>query len=219
MKIARKSSKLLLMSFLFSLVACGRGESGSSVRMREVSVTDSGSYSQQGLRTAGNCQANEVGMIYDSAAGSQFRDRVAAFVSATMDPNGLGEISGDPNASTGIDLVMSVKVNAQGQVQSGSTLDLGIYDSYVGQNDQNGKLIEPYSLHISQRVQGVANPQTGEFSVQFSDEYGAILFTGKMDQKTIQGTVQFQNSQSYIGGTPASGTLGQFVLPRCAVFQ
>lgn len=214
--------KVFLAIFMASFMsACGgkKGMGRTSIR----SASGSGGISTAGFNQKCANGQSAVGAVFDSGvmSGGTFRDRVLALVSATMDPSSFGDISGQYGASTGIDMRLRLLVNGSGQVDaSQSQVQLVIYDSFVGQtNNATGSVINPYPITLTGSAVGSVNQATRQFQVTFSDQYGSIRLNGTWNDTQATGVVDFQNTQHYSGGAPASGTLGSFVFPTCALFN
>lgn len=208
-----------------ALAACGSRSDSGRTNIR----TATGPGSLLGVSTSGfldKCSGGQsaVGAVYDDGStggfGGSFRDRVGGLVSATMDPSKFGEVSGQYGAQTGIDLRLRLIQMGTGQVDSAqSRIQLVIYDSMVGQPNSSGGTIQPYPITISGSATGMINQSTRQFQVSFTDQYGTLQINGTWDQTQAKGTVVFQNKAHFSGGMPASGTLGVFVFPTCALFQ
>lgn len=228
--------KASLVSFfaisMLLLTACSpqnRG-SGASIRHQEART----SVGQSGVQPGGSsgdetettlsakCANGEsaVGLIKeDGQSGSAtFRQRVGDLVSASLDPQFLGEITGEGATGTGLDLYMRLKTDAQGKIDASSALQIAIYDSYVGTIDQDGKQVQPYPIVITKGASGSVDRTQKTFQVVFSDDYGSLTFQGTYDANVARGSVHFTNTRSFDGGAPRSGKLGTFLIPGCGIF-
>ena len=223
----RKIWVQVLFVFGLSAVLAACGQRGGSTSRSNVRAAGPGTHlnvSTQGFMSQCSNGTSAVGAIFDgggtTTVGGSFRDRVGQLVSATMDPASFGDISGQYGAQTGIDLRLRLLALGTGQVDGQqSRLQLVIYDSLVGQPKSSGGTIEPYPITITGSATGVINQATRQFQVSFSDQYGTIQLSGTWDQNQASGTVVFQNRTHFSSGMPASGTLGNFVFPACALFQ
>lgn len=196
-----------------SLAACAKKESNNKIRTNGARTDQNASFA--------NCSngSSSAGQVYDDGTqGGSFRDRVLALVSATIAPDNFGEISGTPNANTGVDFRLRMKADGSGRPTGDSRVQLVIYDSYVGTKDSAGQEIRPYPITISGNASGTINQSSRQFDVTFEDGYGRIRVTGNWDGSQARGTVSFVNSKHVSGGAPASGTLGAFILPACGLF-
>lgn len=168
-----------------------------------------------------NCQnaSQAWGKIYDQNNSANFETQVKAFVSATLDPNSLGSISGNINDATGVDFNGLFKFDSAGKlIPESSSITIRIFDSYVKQVI-DGKTVQPYDVTFTQAKSGTINRNTRQINVLFEDEYGSITITGTYDGQIVQGTVAFRNSVAVTGYTPQSGTLGSFRNYQCAMIQ
>ncbi|MEN0057387.1 MAG: hypothetical protein AAGB31_01025 [Bdellovibrio sp.] len=214
MTINTLSSKFMLFwgSFVLALSGCGKIDNqGTQVAAQSVGQSGSSSTCATGTTT--------VGKIYDASGSSQFETQVKGFVSATLDPQSLGTISGDINSSTGIDFSGAFTFDSSGNlVTASSSLLIKIFDSYVGQV-YSGETVEPYVIEFSSASSGTINRSTGVFSVVFQDSYGSITFSGTVRNQQASGTVSYQNFTAVSGYSVSSGALGDFLIYTCALIK
>lgn len=212
----KKSIVGVLAFAALSLSACGKKES-SAVR-----VAGRGTNTGQAQVAVTNTCSNSSmawGKIFDSYASSQFEAQVKNFVSATLDPQSLGSISGDINDKTGIDFSGSFQFDSQGRLVPGtSNVLIKIFDSFVGQVF-NGQKIEPYVVEFTTATEGSIDRTTRQFEVKFKDSYGEIVFQGRYNDQTVEGTVRYANDTAVAGYSPASGALGSFRAYTCALIK
>lgn len=167
-----------------------------------------------------NTSAN-TGMIGDNSANSiNFENQVKALLSATTNPSEVGTISASANG-TGVGFTGIIKLDASGNVVGAqSNVTITVYDSIWYMNQTPANLIELKFLPTNgSTLSGQFSVATGDGFLSLTDKYGEVRFEGKIDAQNFSGTVRFQNTASVIGGTPASGTLGQFQIQRCAIFK
>lgn len=228
----KRTDVLMALVACLALGACApkARDNSANIRMdgsRPATSTNGGSSS--GIDTTvgtftTKCASGEssVGLIKDdaslSAGGSTFKSRVGDLVSATLDPQQLGDIAGAGATGTGLDLYLKLKADAQGQIAAESGLQILIYDSYVGQIDATGVQIQPYPIVITKGAQGLLNRGQRSFQVSFTDAYGTVILEGTYDDSYARGSVRFSNTRAFDGGAPRSGQLGQFVIPSCNLF-
>ncbi|KYG65391.1 hypothetical protein AZI87_12650 [Bdellovibrio bacteriovorus] len=211
-----KSVMGILVLVALSLSACAKKES-SATRVAGRSNTPAVTQ-PNAVNSCGNASMN-VGKIYDYYNSGSFESQVKSFISATLDPQTLGTISGNINDKTGIDFFGAFKFDSSGNLVAGSsTVLIKIFDSYAGQS-YNGQVIQPYQVEFSAAASGTINRNTRQFTVKFSDSYGDIVFQGQYDGTLAQGNVTYQNRTAVNGYSPASGTLGQFKAYTCALIQ
>ncbi|WP_374080211.1 hypothetical protein [Bdellovibrio bacteriovorus] len=213
-----KSMMGVLVALALSLSACAKKDS-SAVRVAgrgaSIGVTQGGTTTPN---TCGNANMN-WGKIYDPNASGQFEAQVKSFVSATLDPQSLGTISGNISDKTGIDFSGSFQFDAQGRlIPASSTVVIKIFDSFVGQV-YDGKTVVPYVVEFSQASEGIIDRTTRQIQVKFKDSYGEIVFQGQYDNNTVQGTVHYQNYTAVSGYQPSGGTLGAFRAYTCALIK
>lgn len=172
-----------------------------------------------------------IGSIWDGGTtaaslyttSGTFEDRVKALLSAAVASSDIGQISGLEGDSTGVRFEGVIKLDPSGNViGANSKMKISIFDSFVGQTDSNGVKGEPIKIDFitgKSQITGQINMQTGQGYFSLSDSYGEIRFDGRLDAQLFSGTVKFQNSKNVNGGSPASGTLGQFKVARCGLIQ
>lgn len=214
--LKNKMMGVLLLAVL-SLSACGKKE-GSGVRVAGRGAATG--VAQGGTSgTSGTCGAQSTGKIFDAYASSTFEQQVKNFVSATLDPQSLGSISGNINDRTGIDFNATFRFDSNGNVVAAeSKVHIKIFDSFVGQV-YNGQTIQPYEVAFTAASEGMIDRNTRQFQVRFKDSYGEIVFQGSYDNSLAQGTVYYQNYTAVQGYQPTSGTLGSFRIYACSLIK
>lgn len=206
-----------LMIFSLSLVACGKKD-GGAVRVAGRGAATTGVAPVPTATTCSNANMN-WGKIFDPNASPQFEAQVKGFVSATLDPQSMGSISGNINDKTGVDFSGSFQFDTQGRiVTQSSNLTIKIFDSYVGQV-YNGQTIVPYEVKFSQAVEGQMDRTTRQIQVKFKDQFGEVVFQGRVVDSIVEGTVYYQNTTAVNGYQVASGTLGSFRAYSCALIK
>lgn len=211
-----KSVMGILVLMALSLSACGKKDDGSAVR-----VAGRGNTVATNSVVPNNCgnTAMNWGKIYDPDASAQFENQVKSFVSATLDPQSLGTISGNINDKTGIDFRGTFQFDSQGKlVTTASSVTIKIFDSYVNQV-YNGQTIQPYVVEFTAAAEGMINRTTRQFQVRFKDSYGEIVFQGQVNNSTVEGTVYYQNYTAVAGYQATSGTLGSFKAYTCSLIK
>jgi hypothetical protein len=201
-----------------TMTACGQKDDSA---VRTAGRTTGAGVTQNNVLLNSTCANPSMnwGKIFDPVASSQFESQVKGFVSATLDPQNLGSISGNINDKTGIDFAGTFKFDAQGQLVPGSSsVVIKIFDSFVGQVYE-GKTIEPYIIEFASATEGRLDRNTRQMSIKFKDNYGEIVFTGQYNASTVEGTVQFVNTTAVAGLQPARGTLGSFRAYTCALIK
>lgn len=171
------------------------------------------------------CQQNQfqIGTIYDSGSqqvslynSGSYEDRVKGLLSATVNPQEVGQISGGQWDQTGVRFQGAIKLDTSGNVVGASSkMLIKVYDSYLLQS----QTAMPIPISIESAAEGNFNTQTGVGYVVFKDQYGEIRFDGRIDAQNFTGTVSYKNTVSFDNGQPAQGQLGQFLIARCAIIQ
>jgi len=215
--------KLIILIALTGLAACSPKK--SSVKAEVVGVASSPIGAQ--CPATGAQTAAVTGYIFDSTATSyNFENQFKALLSATTDPSLISTISPLPNATggTGVGFTGLVKLDtAGGVVGAQSKVTITVYDGqwYMNQTAANLIVLDfaPTNTANPATITGQFNMQTGEGVLSLNDKYGEIRFQGRIDAQNFSGSVSFKNTTSVLGGSPASGTLGQFSIQRCALLQ
>lgn len=219
---------MVLMAGLLSLTACGKKDSGAT------RVTGSrGSGAVGGSPTTGSggtptslgstCKNGQsaVGKIYLTIGQeSNFRPQVTSFLSATLQDQYIGNISGNRDAPTGIDFEAKFKFEDSGVIRADQTQVLiSVFDSYVNTPDpQTQQLIQAYRIFFGKASAGQYN-NNGSYTVQFKDEYGEVSFTGNYSSgEYTSGVVSYVNYSNINGGQATSGQLGYFQIRTCGIF-
>ena len=230
----RKLFKLPIHFFVFtsmilSTVACdqNKGQPGS-VQVGRAARGFGGDV------MAGQPTAPKVGQVspvsgrtwYPIYGGSYFSEEefnynVHDFVANIMDPQNLGSVSSQINASTGIRFWGRAEVNGAFNPSTymnttirpqNSELRISIWDSYAGSRDSTGELISEIPVHIVGTASGEIRGQTARVRFQ-QDPYGWIELYGQFNAQTFQGTVFFDNTGGY------ANYLGVFSIPTCSFFR
>lgn len=212
--------KLTVIIALTLLAACSPKKSGVKANVGATTAATIG-----GVATGTQCvntnSSTSTGYIYDNTTNSfDFENRVKALLSATVNPAEVGSVSAMANG-TGVGFTGLIKLDSSGNIVGAqSKLTITVHDSiwYMNQIDAN-KIKLNFDPATGSTISGQFNVQTGDGFLSLKDQYGEVRFEGKIDAQNFSGTVKFQNATTVIGGSPASGTLGQFQIQRCAIFQ
>lgn len=210
--------KLLVLLSLTLLAACSPKK--SSVK---ANVGVPAAITIAGVTTGTQCAstAANTGIIIDNTGTSyNFENQVKALLSATTNPSEVGTISAQAGG-TGVGFVGLIKLDTNGNVVGAqSNVTITVYDSIWYMNQTAANLIElKFIPSNGSTLSGQFNVTSGDGFLSLTDKYGEVRFEGKIDAQNFSGTVRFQNTASVIGGTPASGVLGQFQIQRCAIFK
>lgn len=214
-----KSMRGILLIAALALSACGKNNS-SDIRIAGRGATAVTPPAHQ-QNTPGSCSDPKMvwGKIFDPYASPQFEYQVKNFVSATLDPQALGSISGNIADKTGIDFQGSFKFDNEGKLLPGSsTVLIKIVDSYVNQ-PYNGQTVQPYIVEFKAANSGAMDRNTHQFEVRFKDNYGEIIFQGRYDNQIVEGTVSYVNNTAVAGYQPSSGVLGNFKAYTCGLIK
>lgn len=218
-RILKKSVTGVLLLLALSLSACAKKDGSSGVRIAGRGTGTGVTQNNVAVNTTCASAKMSIGKIFDPMASMQFEQQVKGFVSATLDPQGLGSISGNVEDKTGIDFIGAFKFDAQGNLEKeSSSLLIKIFDSYVGQVYE-GQTIAPYVVEFVSGTEGIINRTTRQFKVTFKDTYGEIVFEGQYDNQEAKGLVSYKNFVSVVGGQPAQGTLGTFRSYTCSLIK
>ena len=212
---------VLALAALF-MSACAKKDD-SSVRTADRSAVAAAA---QSTNTTNHCADKSAnwGKIFDAANNSaQFEGQVKGFVSATLDPDNLGTISGDINAKTGVDFCGWFQFDSAGNlVPSSSAVIIKVVDSYANQVI-NGQTVQPYNVTFSAGTSGTVNHTTRQMDVVFKDNYGELRFQGQYgangDMNLIEGTVYYTNTVAVSGYAVSSGPLGKFRAYRSSLIK
>lgn len=218
-----KSKRGVLLLAALSLTACAKNNNSSDVRVAgrggATALTAPPAYQQGGQNTCSN-PTMAVGKIFDPYSSPQFESQVKSFVSATLDPQALGTISGNIADKTGIDFQGTFHFDSQGRlIPTSSTVKIKIVDSFVYDVYNNGQTVQPYIVEFIAADSGVIDRNTRQFEVRFRDNYGEIIFQGRFDNQIAEGTVTYMNNTAVAGYQAASGTLGSFKAYTCALIK
>lgn len=212
--------KLTIIIALTLLAACSPKKSGVKANVGATTAATIAGVTT-GTQCVGTNSSVNTGYIYDSTSNSyDFENRVKALLSATVNPAEVGTISAQANG-TGVGFTGLVKLDSNGNVIGAqSKLTITVYDSIWYMNQTEANLINlRFDPSTGSALSGQFNIQTGDGFLSLKDQFGEVRFEGKIDAQNFSGTIKFQNSATVIGGSPASGTLGQFQIQRCAIFQ
>ena len=211
---------LMCVSVLASLMmtACAQSDS-SAVRVAGRNTTTGTAQNNVALNSTCSNASMNWGKIFDVNSSPQFEAQVKNFVSATLDPQSLGSISGNINDKTGIDFSGTFKFDGQGNLVPGSSsLLIKIFDSFVGQVHE-GQTVTPYMIEFTAATEGRIDRNTRQFQIKFRDNYGDITFNGSYNNQIVEGTVAYKNATAVNGYQPTQGTLGNFRAYSCALIK
>ncbi|MES2801290.1 MAG: hypothetical protein V4654_02260 [Bdellovibrionota bacterium] len=220
---------LLLTIVALTVIGCNpkkesdKRTSGNGGRSAAIAGTTTGAFTQS---YCGN-NLSSIGTIYDQGTQASlfstgnFEARVKGLLSATIDPNEIGQISSSPNDQTGVRFQGTIKVESNGTVNlAQSKILIKVYDSLVLQSASDGSnQYQPIPIEFSAAAEGQFNLQTGSGYVIFRDQYGEIRFDGNLSGDYLSGQVSYVNLVNVTGGSAASGVLGQFYVARCGIIK
>jgi len=213
--LTKKLMQLMVLGVaLVSLSACSKGMEYRASRTAD-------GVNSNGNDTNNSCSSSTqaTARVYDSgsASGTTFEQRVKGLLSALVDPQYFGTISGDANSTqTGVTIEGRIRYDSAGKIQtSQSSLKLVVTDSFVGQKDGEGKTVTAYPIQFNSASSGEVHSDR-TFSAVFKDTLGEITVTGTLGGSTVTGKISYVNYTSFDGSAGASGDLGSFTLPTCA---
>lgn len=211
--------KIILMSLVSILMVACNPKTDSK-------VTTVGTRNNLSANVFGNtCSQNQfpIGTIFDSGAQQvslystgAYQDRVKAFLSATVNPQEVGQISSAQWDTTGVRFQGVIKLDPAGNVVlAASRIMIKVYDSYLLQSTT----AQPIPVSINAASEGHFDMQSGLGYVIFKDQYGEVRLDGRFDAQNFSGTFSYRNYVAFDNSTPAQGQLGQFLIARCAIIQ
>jgi hypothetical protein len=214
----KKSVMGTVLLAMLTLASCAKKDDSST---RSATRAGNGIAPSSTTNSCSNPTTMAWGKIYDpnNSNSTSFESQVKDFVSATLDPESFGTISGNINDRTGLDINLSLPFDSSGNlIIASAEISIKIVDSFVGQNYQ-GTVVAPYYVTFSQAKSGSYNRNTRQVTAVFEDEYGSITISGSTDgQQYVTGTVSYQNYKSVVG-TAKAGTLGAFKTYTCATIK
>lgn len=217
----KKGIQILLIACMVmtGLAGCPGKEKRSSIGRGGRS---SARYNQNTVRDYRNSGQQWTGAIVGEPQDS-FQQATEGFVSAFMNPNELGEVSGQAGRSTGVRFGGVIRVaggfdpgnsNNGTQIDEGaSRLEVLVWDSEADQNESTPGILADQFRVVDYRL----NNRT--LSVVFEDSLGTVTFEGTFDNNTYYGEVWYDNFEHVDGGTPESWTWGTFYIPVCDFFE
>ncbi len=153
---------------------------------------------------------------------SLFQKSVEYLVSATMDPQLLGQVSGRSRDNTGVRFQGFVDTQANGSINLQNTsLRLVIWDDLVGKTAEDGKTINEISITFGSAASGSIQGNT--IHLLFKDEvppeqqYGEIRLDGTFQADAFRGTIGFTNYKNAVPGEQphSANPMGNFIISTC----
>lgn len=164
--------------------------------------------------TIANCSSStttiESWITESTLNDSSFTQQIADFVSASMNPFELGNLSAQAANGNGVKLRLVFNKNTNGGPNSLiiQSFLLSIYDSYALSGSGPIQISNQSSSQLQSSY--TATNGTGSISILFQDEYGQINLQGQIINNQLQAIVTYQNHYSYDDSAPKSGRLGNF---------
>lgn len=227
----------LLMLGLLIFASCQPSKQAGGVKALGANGLVSGNGGGNGILNSTQCAQSVAtssvqGVIYDGAvvqyaagdATGSFEDRIKALLSASIMPQDIGSVSGQQGAATGVRFSGKIYLDQNGNVVSAqSKVTISIYDSvwlanYAYNPNERGIDLSFDPARAGHSITGQFNAQTGAGALILKDNYGEIRFEGRFDAQNFSGLVKFQNAVSVVDAV-AKGTVGNFLIPRCAITQ
>lgn len=215
-----------ILIIAMGLTSC-QPKKSSSKSVTPTNVTGSNSGFQY---NSASCAQNTPvqGLILETQQATSsisFENQVKLFLSASMAPQDVGNISGVPNnQGLGVTFQGAIILDQNGKVNpSRSNLNITIFDSIwyqdFQQTNSNNKAISiNFNANSQAQISGGFDP-AGKGFVLVQDSYGEVRFEGFISNQDFTGIVSFKNLKNVTGAAPASGTLGQFKVSNCGFFQ
>ncbi len=202
-------------------VGCGNKKD----HQREITSGDRVARGAVGSRSSQPNMEQAVGLIGgDWLYWEEFQDEVLGFLSSSIEPNSVGEVSPYEGEPTGvrfwgdIQLVNGNQGNGflSGEVSPDSWLQISVWDSFSGQIDPEGNAVSEIPIYFPRAVGGYVDYEGAE--IIFEDEYGYVVLTGSFTDYEFQGDLYYENYTSWDGGAPTRGYL-PFVIETCGFFR
>lgn len=218
-----KKIKLILMLVLPLLhMACAKAPQ-SSLSSKATAGATNGSAQTMDTKTFLGCASQDasVGRLIDPAyntsnADIKFTQVVKDFASSFMDTNKIGNVSGSPTSSTGIEIEGAIYFDKNGQaLAKNSRLQLEIFDDQVGKISATGSIIKSIPVYLNTLKSGQWNRSTGRFEAVFEDKFGEVVLRGVISKTSTSAEVKFINKTEFSGGSAKSGTLESFYIYSC----
>lgn len=194
-------SMLTVLVLGLVLTGCGQDKKRESVSGGRGVRTTGDTSGITGVNTAG-ASANYAKGLWGEVvrptdfSQEKFQERVSGFVSATMDPENLGTVSGSSGDKTGIRFSGLVIVKGGNIDQSASKVHIAVWDSYAGTTIE-GKTVPEYPLDFNRitkfKVSGT------KYEIVFEDEYGYVGFYGDKVGDKFTGNFTYRNHKMYDG--------------------
>jgi hypothetical protein len=209
---------LVLMVASTALVGCGKKQSGKAP-ISQARGTRSGGISGDTVNSSGVLDGAVV--RYSTWSNADFQQTVTDFLGASIQREFIGEVSGDPNQSTGVVFGAQIQPasgyytpNMNTQLSPNGHILVAVYDTFTGQKDAEGNTIPPMAVY----VQGISgNISNNVLRAQASDSFGVLHITAQISGSQISGNIWYENLQNANGGSPVTNDLGYFQAPTCSV--
>ena len=187
----------------------------SSDQTSTVRKGNRGTRNDGGATSNPNSSTSWSGVVYGSPQNS-FQDATEDFVSSFMNPNELGEVSGQFNQATGVRITAKLsssgfnRTNFNGLQVSGGNLDILIFDSFAQSGQADPIVVSTLSFNKVVALSG------GALDFQFTDSYSTVTMWGNIQGEYFVGAIRFSNKTHFNGGSPASwSTWAGVQIPKC----
>ncbi len=207
---------IVLMVASTALVGCGKKQSGKAP-INQARGSRSGGIQGDQVNSSGVLDGALV--RFSTWSNADFQNAVTDFLGASIPKEFIGQVSGDPNQSTGV--VFGAQVQPTNNNYMNTTLSsnghilVAVYDSFTGQKDAEGNTIPPMAVYL----QGISgNIQNNVLRAQASDAYGVLHIVGNINGSTMTGNIWYDNYQNANGGSPVTNAdIGGFQVPTCSI--
>lgn len=228
MKLFFKSILFLFFGMFLILASCAKKSSSNQNRAGVAGARGDTAAADAavalGVTKCADGSFSDGRIFSDTMTGDTFRLAWADFFSAIMAPELLGDLNGaSSSTATGVTVSIKIKLANNQVVAAESKLAIAVKDSFVGQKSpETGELINVLKADFTSAQSGSWNVTngTGNFTLNFADEYGTVTLTGTVKGQTATGTVSFKNLKHHDGQSAAkSGNLGNFSINSCGLLN
>ena len=204
---------IMLIIGLLALSGCDKKKTNKSTPARTARTVppiphQQGNPNQQPPNNGYNTGSQWV--YLQSSDYNSFYQSLQGFVSASMNPQELGNVSNYGDVA----LIGYIDMDSQGNINTAnSRLRIEIWDDYA-RSGSASEIAVAFNNLSSYSFNG------NQLNLVFQDSYGQVVVSGQLTNQDFYGTVSYYNNASYDGYSGgASGTLGNFQVPYCGFFR
>ncbi|MGE3756276.1 MAG: hypothetical protein AB7H97_00890 [Pseudobdellovibrionaceae bacterium] len=221
------TTKLITIALILSgLVFSGCAKKQDKQRVNGAGRGTTATATAGGAVPAGSASTNYKkgvwGEVYraEDATQDDFQIEVGNLVSASIDPEAIGTVSGTPGDTTGIRFNGIIVVKNGTVDKAKSQLRLAIWDSFAGTKDGSNTIPE-YPIYFDKLTDYVFKNNNTEIGLKFEDAYGYVIMEGVTRGSLFEGEIRFKNHKSYDGSSPdeTEHLLGRFAVELNGFFD